>query len=103
MVTAALWSYFVLVPLAIGGGVVLWRRRVRIWPLLVQPALVTVVAALTFGITRYRAGAEITLVVLAAVAIVAAVEWALRSRAARSGPDQHTEGVSLDGERTSRT
>jgi len=103
VVAGALWSYFALVPLAVAGGIVLWRRRVPIWPLMVQPALVTVVAAMTFGITRYRAGAEITLVVLAAVAIVAAVEWVLRSRAVPSGPDQHTRGVTTDGDRTSGT
>ncbi len=75
LVTVALLSYFALVPLALVGGFLTWRRGVRIWPLLVQPALVTVVAAITFGITRYRAGAEITLVVLAAVTICAVHHW----------------------------
>ncbi len=93
LVIAALVSYFVLLPLAIAGGVLLWRRKVRIWPLLVQPALVTGVAAMTFGITRYRAGAEITLVVLAAVAIVA-----IQQRVARRAADvPEVEGAGTDG------
>ena len=69
LVGAALIMYFVLLPFAVAGAVLQRRRRVPIWPLMVQPALATVVAAFTFGITRYRAGAEITLVVLAAVAL----------------------------------
>lgn len=97
LVGAALLGYFVLAPLAIAGGVILWRRKVRIWPLLVQPALVTVVAAMTFGITRYRAGAEITFVVLAAVTTVAVYEH-LRSRWAQSPSAPEPEGVTVDGE-----
>ncbi|KLR60060.1 Dolichyl-phosphate-mannose-protein mannosyltransferase [Actinobacteria bacterium IMCC26207] len=69
LVREALWAYFVLVPLAIYGLVALRRRRTLVYPLLMQPALVTLVAAMTFGITRYRAGAEVTIVVCAAVAI----------------------------------
>lgn len=69
LVGAAVIMYFVLLPFAVSGAVVQRRRRVPIWPLMVQPALASFVAALTFGITRYRAGAEITLVVLAAVAL----------------------------------
>ncbi|MEI7886471.1 MAG: glycosyltransferase family 39 protein [Actinomycetes bacterium] len=69
IVREALWSYFVLMPLALFGLVLLRRKREKIYPLLMQPALVTVVAAMTFGITRYRAGAEVTIVVCAAVTI----------------------------------
>ena len=69
LVREALWAYFVLAPLALFGLYALHRKGTKIYPLLMQPALVTVVAALTFGITRYRAGAEVTIVVCAAVAI----------------------------------
>ncbi|MCB1256220.1 MAG: glycosyltransferase family 39 protein [Microthrixaceae bacterium] len=74
-VREALWSYYALIPMAIAGLIVLRRRSVKIWPLLSQPILVTLVAAGTFGITRYRAGAEVSIVLAAAVAIecVAAV------------------------------
>ena len=66
---AGLAMYAVLVPLAVGGAVGLWRRRTPISPLLAMPAIVTVTAAATFGITRYRAPADAALVVLAAVGI----------------------------------
>ena len=69
LVREALWAYFVLVPLAIYGLVALRRKGTLVYPLLMQPALVTLVAAMTFGITRYRAGAEVTIVVCAAVTI----------------------------------
>jgi hypothetical protein len=92
LVTAALASYAVLMPLAIGGAVVLRRRRITLWPLLVQPALVTAVAAMTFGITRYRAGAEISIVVLAALAIVT-IATALRQRLT---PSERPGGVEAD-------
>ncbi|MEX0768105.1 MAG: glycosyltransferase family 39 protein [Microthrixaceae bacterium] len=69
LVREALWSYFVLTPLAVVGLFILQRRKFKIYPLLMQPALVTAVAAMTFGITRYRAGAEVTIVVCAAVSL----------------------------------
>ncbi len=81
-VREALWSYFVLAPTSLVGLWILHRRGRRIYPLLAQPVLATVVAATTFGITRYRAGAEITIVVAAAVAAVAAFDWLLGRRLA---------------------
>jgi len=88
LVGAALIMYFVLMPFAVAGAVIQRRRRVPIWPLMVQPVLATVVAALTFGITRYRAGAEITLVVLAAVAL----GWLLERLAERRRPGSAAVG-----------
>lgn len=73
-VREALWSYYVLMPLGLIGLVLLRRRGKKIYPLLAQPLLVTLVAASTFGITRYRAGAEVALVVAAAVTISAIVD-----------------------------
>lgn len=72
IVREALWMYYVLTAAGIAGLVLLRRRRVPIFPLLVQPALATFAAATTIGITRYRAGAEISIVVAAAVALVTA-------------------------------
>jgi 4-amino-4-deoxy-L-arabinose transferase-like glycosyltransferase len=80
-VWAAVWSYYVLVALAVGGCVVLRRRRVPIYPLLAMAGLATFTAVTTFGVTRYRAAAEIAIVVLAAVA----VDW-LVTRARRPAP-----------------
>lgn len=66
---AGLFSYYLLLPFAGGGAVLLWRRRIPLSPLLIVPLSVTVTAAATFGITRYRAPADAAIVVLAAVAL----------------------------------
>jgi 4-amino-4-deoxy-L-arabinose transferase-like glycosyltransferase len=63
--------FYVLTPSAIAGLVLLRRRRVPILPLLAPVMTVTFSAIITFGNTRYRAAAEITLAVCAAVAFVA--------------------------------
>lgn len=64
---AGLVLYAWLVPLAIGGVVLLRRRRV---PMLAVLALIVqgiVVPASSFGFSRYRVAADVALVVLAAV------------------------------------
>ncbi|MBM3674497.1 MAG: glycosyl transferase [Actinobacteria bacterium] len=82
-VTAAgLWFYYPLLALAIGGIVVLKRRRVRQWPLLVPPIVVTLGAVLSYGQTRFRVPAEPTIVVLAAVALAAL--WSSLAQRAQS-------------------
>ena len=71
---ASMLSLYLLVPLAV-GGLVLLRRRGRPLRILVAPlVLVTVVAATTYGSTRFRAAAEPPIVVLASVALVGAWE-----------------------------
>lgn len=84
---AGLVCYYVLVPLAVVGTVVLRRRRTRVWPMLVIAAAVTLVAAAGYGQVRFRAELEVPLVVLAAVGIDAAVTRAagLRRRGPRPG------------------
>jgi 4-amino-4-deoxy-L-arabinose transferase-like glycosyltransferase len=77
--------YWVLVPFAIGGFVVLRRRRVPIWPLLAPVVAVSITAVLTYGQQRFRAGAEPVIIVAAAVALVAVVR-AARSRAPTAPP-----------------
>jgi 4-amino-4-deoxy-L-arabinose transferase-like glycosyltransferase len=64
-----LGMYYVLGLLTIAGAVVLRRRRTTVWPLLVPIVLATVIAITTQGAVRYRAPAEVSLVVLAAVAL----------------------------------
>ncbi len=71
--TLGMWFYYPLAALAIGGAVLLRRRRVRVWPFLVPPAIVTVGALLSYGQTRFRVPAEPTIVILAAVAVGAMV------------------------------
>lgn len=62
-------AYFLILPLAIGGVAVLWRRRIPISPLVAAPLVVSFVAAVTYPATRYRVSADVALIVLAAVAI----------------------------------
>jgi 4-amino-4-deoxy-L-arabinose transferase-like glycosyltransferase len=86
LVREALWSYFVLLALAVPGVILLHRRRVAIYPLLAAPLLATFVAAITFGITRYRAGAEISIVLAAAVTLVTVARALFVERQPDPGP-----------------
>ena len=85
----AIRAYWVVGVLALIGIVLLWRRKDR-FPLVVLGApivMVLLVGTITYGGTRFRYGAEPSLVVLAAVTLLAAGEWAARRRkAARIEP-----------------
>jgi 4-amino-4-deoxy-L-arabinose transferase-like glycosyltransferase len=61
----ALGQYYLMLPVAVAGVVLLWRRRVTIIPLVSPFVLVTFTAATTFGITRYRVPSEVALCILA--------------------------------------
>ena len=61
--------YFLLLPLAVWGAVLLRRRRALLWPLLAPVVMVIVTAAAFYGYLRFRQPAEISLVVLAGVAL----------------------------------
>jgi len=61
--------YYALLPLAIAGTVILRRRRVPSFPLWAIGLNVVIASALTFGQTRYRTSFEVSLVLLAAVAL----------------------------------
>jgi 4-amino-4-deoxy-L-arabinose transferase-like glycosyltransferase len=78
-------AYYPTMIAAIGGAVVLWRRRARmvLWVLTAPIVVVTVNAMVTYGQTRFRAPAEPSLALLAAFGGVALVR-ALRDRPARS-------------------
>lgn len=60
-------AYAALVPLGLLGAVALRRAGTPLSPLVAMPLIVTVTAAATFGITRYRTPGDAALVVLAAV------------------------------------
>jgi hypothetical protein len=77
--------YYPLLVLAIGGVVVMIRRRASVWPLLVPAVVVTVGTLLAYGQTRFRVPAEPSVVVLAAFALVAGFDW-LRSRRGAGDP-----------------
>jgi 4-amino-4-deoxy-L-arabinose transferase-like glycosyltransferase len=68
----SLFAYYAMIPFAIGGLVVMRRRRVTILPIVVPIVIATFAAATTFGITRYRAPAEVGIVLAAAVGLCAA-------------------------------
>jgi O-antigen ligase len=75
-------QFWLLVPVAVAGAVVLHRRRVRLLPLVAMPVLVFIVATLFYGLPRFRLPAEIAFVVLAAAALDQAWSWLRRPKAA---------------------
>ncbi len=93
---AGLGVYYGLVPLAVAGVILLRRRHIRQWFLLVPAGVLTVVSALVYGLVRFRAPFEVCLVVLAAPALVVLAQrgagrW--RARGGGSGPDDGQVGV----------
>ena len=94
-------TYYPTLILAVAGGVLLFRRRRRreLWVLSVPAIAVTISAIVTYGQTRFRAAAEPSLAILAAVAIVAAVGALRRSRSDGNRGDGLVLGseVDLDG------
>lgn len=58
-----------LVMFASIGGLVVWRRRSTIIPVVAVAATSIATGAITFGIPRYRVGADLVFVMLAAVAL----------------------------------
>ena len=79
-----LFSYYVVVGFAIAGLVLMRRRRVAILPLVAVIAVATLAAAMTFGVIRYRAPAEVALVLAAAFGLVAAWRRLRATQASRS-------------------
>ena len=79
-------QFAMLMPAAVAGMILVGRRR---GPLLVLGAwipIATFTAASAFGNTRYRTAAEMSIVILAAVAIDAAIGWWI-DRHGASQPD----------------
>lgn len=68
---AGVIAYYLLAALAIVGALLVRRRREPLYVLLSAPILVTIVSVIAYGFTRFRVAAEIPIVVLAAVALVA--------------------------------
>ena len=83
---AGLYSFYLVAGLAAVGLLTIRRR-----PLLaVAPAalfvVTTVTAATTFGVTRYRVGVDVALVILAGVGIGQLSQWLARRRRASAEP-----------------
>lgn len=66
-------QYYVMLPLSIVGLVSMWRRRITVIPFVAIAISVTMTAAVSFGITRYRVGADVAICLLAAVGIDAII------------------------------
>jgi 4-amino-4-deoxy-L-arabinose transferase-like glycosyltransferase len=81
-----LWMYYALLVGAIGGTVILRRRRIPVFPLWAIGLDVLVVFLVSFGNTRYRVTFEVSLVLLTAVTL----DWlsAAWSRRRRRGVEQ---------------
>jgi 4-amino-4-deoxy-L-arabinose transferase-like glycosyltransferase len=63
--------YYLLLPLAAGGALLLWRRDRGAAAILLAPALlVTISSAIGYGNPRFRHAFELSIVVLAAIALV---------------------------------
>ena len=86
-------AYWIVFACAAAGVVVLRRRRIPIYPLLTFPVIVVVTTLVTFGDSRYRATAEVSLVVFAANAIDAL--WS-RLRSPSPGKDARPSGIPDD-------
>ena len=80
---AGVLCLYLLVALAVYGGVLLRRRGQPLRILLAPIVLVTVVSALTYGSSRFRVAAELPVMVLAAVAVA---ELASRRRGGAGRP-----------------
>jgi 4-amino-4-deoxy-L-arabinose transferase-like glycosyltransferase len=75
--------YFLLVPFFVAGAVLLWRRRRDLALILLAPALlVTLSSAIGYGNPRFRHAFELSIVVLAALALVRLAERRASGRAA---------------------
>lgn len=85
---AGMLVYYPLLALSGYGLVVLRRRRVTLVPAIGVALSVTAAAASSFGITRYRVGADVVLCVLAGVAVAAL--WPERAVAPAAGAESST-------------
>jgi 4-amino-4-deoxy-L-arabinose transferase-like glycosyltransferase len=86
---AGLVGYWILVPLAIIGGIVTYRRGVTLVPLVAQIVLATVTAITAYGIVRFRLPAEVVLAALAGVALDASwTRFRSRSGSTDVGPSR---------------
>ena len=78
-------SFYAVAALAIVGGVIARRRRVALSPLLAPIVVALLASALFYAATRFRASAEPSLCLLAAVALAAAWDrWSPWARASSS-------------------
>ncbi|HEX5095238.1 MAG TPA: glycosyltransferase family 39 protein [Acidimicrobiia bacterium] len=94
-------AYWALLPFAVAGVLLLHRRRVALLPLLVFPAITAIAVAVQFGYTRYRAPAEVSILILSAVTLDAIVRRVRRppppSRVVTLPAEEPSEILSVHG------
>ncbi len=91
--------YWLLAPFAVAGAVLLRRRRVLLYPLFVEFVIVVVAAGTTFGLIRYRAAAEVPILILSSVALERIWRWWRDGSSASKtqlGP-HHLDALQADG------
>jgi hypothetical protein len=87
---AGMWVFQILAIVGVAGAVLLRRSRAApVFPLLVPPVTVLVTVLVTYASTRFRAAAEVSVVLLAAIA----VEMLLRMRTRERPPPVRPDGV----------
>ena len=64
-----LWYFYVLVPVAIAGAVVLRRRRTLVFPFVSMILLSSITAILAYGDARFALEADVAMAMLAGVAL----------------------------------
>jgi len=69
-----LFANYLVMAAAIAGAFVLRRRKFTLIPFLAVVATAVITAAVSFGITRYRIGADVAMLVMATVALGAALD-----------------------------
>jgi hypothetical protein len=90
----ALGQYYVLVVLAVGGIIMLRRRKTIVYPLVGLATVATLTAILIYGNTRFRVVAEVGIVLAAAVPLAALWDrwWPSRSEVLEPGAaEQHAK------------
>lgn len=85
--------FWVMIPFGVYGVVLLRRRKRPSWPLIAPVLVVAVASAMLHGCTRFRAGAEPGIIVLASVGIVAVATSVMNRRAGARSP--HTQSPQL--------
>jgi hypothetical protein len=83
---AGLIAYWMVLPFAIAGTVILVRRKVTVIPLMAQVVLVTFAAAMAYGAVRFRIPAEVALIALAGVALDAVLRLVFRKPTGEGDP-----------------
>ena len=84
-----LWYFYVLVPVAIAGAVILRRRRTLVFPFVAMIVLSSVTAVLAYGDARFALEADVAMAMLAGVALDAAVHAVRAARDSHDARDRH--------------